>query len=70
MDRFYAAGVQHALMKLGGSFLGRITPALHEAAETTQMMTQQLPSKAKALKKLSPEDLAKKKFLAGSTGPW
>lgn len=70
MNSFYYAGVQTALEKLGGSFLGRISPALRDAAETTQMMTRELPSKAKALKKLSPEELAKKKFLPHSQGPW
>jgi inhibitor of KinA sporulation pathway (predicted exonuclease) len=71
MDRYYVAGVQAALEKLGGSFLGRLTPAMREAAETTQMLTRELPSKAGKLVKPKPKvPLEKMKFLRGSTGPY
>jgi hypothetical protein len=65
MDWLYRMGVQHALEKLG--FLGRLPPGTYE---TVQKVVRELPSKAKALKKIPPEELAKKKFLAGSLGPW
>lgn len=62
MDWLYSMGAQHALEKLG--FLGRLPPS---AYETVQKVVKELPSKAK---KLKPEELAKKKFIAHSTGPW
>lgn len=67
MNRFYALGAQRALEKLGFRAIGRLHPA---AIETVETLLKQLPTKAKTLKKIPPEELAKKKFLAGSMGPW
>jgi hypothetical protein len=72
MDHFYALGAAAALEKLGGSFLGRLSPAQRElATEVVQTMTRELPSKAGKLVKPKPKvPLEKMKFLRGSTGPW